>query len=76
MDAPDRGALMLVRFIALSLMGVTMVNLVLYWVVSQHNQTKMTIFPCVLKSIPAVIGLVGLIRAKAIAGWISSKLDE
>ena len=76
MDAPDRGALMLVRFIALSLIGVTLVNLALYWVVSQHNHSGMTIFPCVLKSIPAVIGLVVLIRARAIAGWISNKLDE
>jgi hypothetical protein len=76
MDAPDRGALMLIRFIALSLMGVTLVDLVLYWVVSQHNHTRMTIFSCVLNSIPAVIGLVVLIKARAIAGWISSKLDE
>ena len=67
---------MLVRFIALSLMGVTMVNLVLYWVVSQHNHTKMTIFPCVLKSIPAVIGVILLIKAQAVAEWISGKLDE
>jgi hypothetical protein len=76
MDAPDRGALMLVRFIALSLMGVTLVNLVLYWVVSQHNHAGMTLFPCLLKSIPAGIGLVVLIKARAIAGWVSNKLDE
>ena len=49
---------MLVRFIAVSLMGVTLVNWALYWVVAQHNHTAMNIFSCVLKSIPAVIGLV------------------
>jgi uncharacterized membrane protein len=76
MDAPDRGALMLVRFIGVSLMGVTLVNLALYWVVTQHNHTEMTIFPCVLKSIPAVIGLVVLIKARVLAEWISNKLDE
>jgi hypothetical protein len=76
MDAPDRGALMLVRFIAVSLMGVTLVNWVLYWVVAQHNHTEVTIFSWVLKSIPAVIGLVFLIKAKALAEWISNKLDE
>jgi hypothetical protein len=76
MDAPDRGALMLVRFIAVSLMGITLVNLALYWVVTQHNHTEMTIFPCVLKSIPAVIGLVVLIKARVLAEWISNKLDE
>ncbi len=67
---------MLVRFIALSLMCVTLVNLVLYWVVSQHNHTGMTIFPCVVKSIPAVIGVILLLKAKAVAEWISGKLDE
>jgi len=36
----------------------------------------MTIFPCVLKSIPAVIGLVLLVKARAVAEWISDKMDE
>jgi hypothetical protein len=76
MDAPDRGALMLVRFIAISLLAVTLVNLALYWVIAQHNHIKMTIFPCVLKSIPAVIGLVLLVKARAVAEWISDKMDE
>ena len=55
---------MLVRFIAISLLAVTLVDLALYWVVAQHNHTEMTIFPCVLKSIPAVIGLVLLLKAR------------
>jgi hypothetical protein len=76
MDAPDRGALMLVRFIAVSLMGIALVNLALYWVVSSTHHEPMETFPCVLKSIPAVIGLVVLIKAKAVAEWISNKLDE
>jgi hypothetical protein len=76
MDAPDRGALMLVRFIALSLLGVTIVNLTLYWVVSEHERIEMASLPCILKSIPAVIGVILLIKARAVAGWISDKLDE
>jgi hypothetical protein len=36
----------------------------------------MLVFPCVLKCVPAVIGLVVLIKARAIAEWISNKLDE
>jgi hypothetical protein len=76
MDAPDRGALMLVRFIAVSLLAVTLVNLALYWVVAQHNHTEMTILPCMLKSIPAVVGLVLLAKATAVAEWISDKMDE
>ena len=67
---------MLVRFIAVALMGVSVVELALYWVVSSSHHTPMETFPCVLKSIPAVLGLVILIKAKAVAEWISNKLDE
>jgi hypothetical protein len=76
MDAPDRGALMLVRFIAVALICVTVVELALYWAIAQHNHTALEIFPCVLKSIPAVLGVIILIKAKAVAEWISNKLDE
>jgi hypothetical protein len=34
------------------------------------------IFPCLLKSIPCVLGIVMLIKARAVAEWISNKLDE
>jgi hypothetical protein len=76
MDAPDRGALMLVRFIAAALISWTVVDLALYWVIAQHNRTPMEIFPCLLKSIPCVLGIVILIKARAVAEWISNKLDE
>jgi hypothetical protein len=36
----------------------------------------MTVFPLVLKSTPAVLGIVILIKAKTLAEWISNKLDE
>jgi len=67
---------MLVRFIAVSLICVTLVELALYWVIAQHNRTPVEVFPCVLKSIPAVAGIVILVKAKAVAEWISNKLDE
>jgi hypothetical protein len=76
MDSPERGALMLVRFIAATLIGWTFVDLALYWVIAQHNHTPMEIFPCILKSIPAVLGIAMLIKARAVAEWISNKLDE
>jgi hypothetical protein len=76
MDSPERGALMLVRFIAATLIGWTFVDLALYWVIAQHNHTPMRIFPCILKSIPAVLGIAMLIKARAVAEWISNKLDE
>ena len=66
---------MLVRFVAATLVGWTVVEFALYWVVSQHYNTPMRIFPCILKSVPAVLGIVILIKAKAVAEWISDKLD-
>jgi hypothetical protein len=75
MDAPARGALMLVRFIALSLMGWTLVELGLYWVISSSHHTPLKIFPCLLKSIPLVLGVVMLVRAKPLAQWLSDKLE-
>ena len=76
MDAPDRGALMLVRFIGVALIGVAVVDLALYWAVTHHNQTPMNFFSSALKSVPAVIGLGILIKSRALAEWISNKLDE
>jgi hypothetical protein len=48
----------------------------LYWVIAQHNHTGTRTFPCILKSIPAMLGIVMLIKAKAVAEWVSNKLDE
>jgi len=67
---------MLVRFIGISLLAVSLVDLALYWVVAEHNQTAVAIFPCILKSIPAFIGLFLLVKARAVAEWISNKLDQ
>ncbi len=67
---------MLVRFIAVALIGVSVVEIALYWVVSSSRHIPMETLPCVLKSIPAVLGLVILIKARVIAEWISNKLDE
>jgi len=66
---------MLVRFIAVSLIGISVIEFALYWVVSQHYNTPMKIFPCILKSIPAALGIAALIKSKALAQWISEKLD-
>lgn len=76
MEAPERGALMLVRFVAAALVGWTVVDLALYWLVSQHNHTSFSALGCVFKSIPAVLGIGMFIKARALAEWISNKLDE
>jgi hypothetical protein len=76
MDAPQRGALMLVRFVAAALIGWTIVELALYLAISRHNQTEIKIFPCVVKSLSALVGLVMLVKSKSFAEWISNILDD
>lgn len=76
MDSPERGALMLVRFIAAALIGWTIVELVLYWAVCDHNHTAMQALPCILKLVPLLLGITVLIKAKALAEWISNILDD
>jgi hypothetical protein len=75
MEAPERGALMLVRFIAAALIGWTVVELMLYYVVTSHNHTRMELVPCALRSIPLILGLTVLIKSRSIAEWLSDTLD-
>jgi hypothetical protein len=55
METPERGALMLVRFTAVALIGWTLVELALYVAISQHNSIPITFLPC-LNSLPPIIG--------------------
>lgn len=66
---------MLVRFTACALICWTAVEIALYLVVNQHNQTPIQIVPCLIRSLPLLIGLIMLIKAKALALWIADKLD-
>lgn len=66
---------MLVRFIALALIGWTAAELTLYWAVCHHDSKPMEIFPCLIKSLPLLAGTVMLIKAKSLAEWVSDKLD-
>jgi hypothetical protein len=75
MDAPHRGALMLVRVVAAALIGWSILELSFYWVVSDVHQTPVQIFPCVLKSIPFLFGVIFLIKSKALADWISDRME-
>jgi hypothetical protein len=76
MDSPNRGALMLVRFIAAALIGWAVAELALYGAVRSHNQQPVEIMPCVIKSLPMLAGVVVLIKAKALAEWISNLFDN
>jgi hypothetical protein len=76
MEAPERGALMLVLFIAAILVGWTVVDLGLYFAICQHDQVPMRLIPCLLKSLPLLAGVIALIKSKALAEWVSSRLDD
>jgi hypothetical protein len=78
MDAPDRGALKLVWCIAASLfvIGLVEVGLELVSCLLANPPKPVEISSIILKSIPAALAIVVLIKSKAIAEWISDKMDE
>jgi len=77
MEPSERGALSLVRLIAVLLIVVTVLDLGLYWTKCSLSkpQLPVEVLPCLSKLIPAVLGFVGLICARRIAEWISNQLD-
>jgi len=78
MDAPERGGLTLVRLIGVMLVVATLLELGLYWAkcsIPEHK-TPVELIPVLLRLIPAALGAVVLIKARALAEWISNILDE
>jgi hypothetical protein len=76
MDAPERGALMLVRFIAASIMGMSVLELSLYLVEFKFRKVPVNIFLSAIWCVCFLIGIVILIKSKVIAEWIANTLDE
>jgi hypothetical protein len=77
MDAPLRGALNFVRLVAACFMVVGLLDTGLYLTqcFEPKHPAPVKALPIVLNSIPFVIGVVILIKAKAVANWISDKLE-
>jgi hypothetical protein len=75
MESPERGALMLVRIIALALIGWAVAELALYWAVCHHKNISPEVIPIILKSLPFIAGVIILIKSKALAEWVSDLLD-
>jgi len=75
MEAPQRGALMLVRFVAAALIGWAVIELSLYVVICRHKGVPVEVLQCVIKAIPLILGAVILVKDQAIAEWVSEKLD-
>lgn len=66
---------MLVRIVAVALIGWAVAEVALYLVLCDHNRQPVEVFPIVLKSIPFLIGVIFLVKAGSLATWISDKLD-
>ena len=75
MEAPERGALMFVRFVAAALIGWAVVDFSLYVVVCRHNGVPLEIWPCILKNLPFLAGVIILAMSKTIAEWLAETLD-
>jgi hypothetical protein len=75
MDEPPRGALILVCFSAAATMAVGALNLLLYLVEQHQHHLSPGIIHSVFLSLPIVLGLAILVRAKAVAEWISNIFD-
>jgi hypothetical protein len=75
MDAPPRGAMTLVCFIAIALVGYGLLEMGLYWGECLAHKQPVKILHFAFPAIPLVAGLVVLVRAKAVAKWLSDKLE-
>jgi uncharacterized membrane protein HdeD (DUF308 family) len=75
MDAPQRGALTLVYLIAIALVGYGLLEMGLYWTECLVHKQPVKALHFALPALPIVAGVVILARAKALAKWISEKLD-
>jgi hypothetical protein len=75
MDAPQRGALMLVHFTAIGLVGLSVLELGLYGGECFVHHQPVQFFHASLLFIPLVLGIVVLARARAVAEWISNRFD-
>ena len=67
---------MLVRFTAVALISLTVLQLSLYFVDYRRNGHPIPVLQFSLWTIPLVVGIVLLVKSKSIAEWISDKLDQ
>ena len=67
---------MLVRFVAVALVGVSLALLAEPLTYAASNKTPLEILPCVLRALPALAGMVMLVRARALAAWLDDFLDN
>jgi hypothetical protein len=78
MEAPERGGLTLVRLVGVMLIVATILEMGLYlakcFIPGHHLPVE--VISVLIRLIPAVIGGVVLVKARAIADWIAELLDQ
>ncbi|HSY19786.1 MAG TPA: hypothetical protein VK815_15690 [Candidatus Acidoferrales bacterium] len=78
MEANQNGALTLVRIIGVMLVVASILELGLYWAECAYHKPEplhVEVLPIIFRSIPAVTGIVVLIKSSTIAEWVAEKLD-
>jgi len=75
MDAPPRGALMLVGFAAVGLISLSLLEVGLYVADRLAHQQPIQVLHALALCLPFVLGIVVFIRARAIAEWIENRFD-
>jgi hypothetical protein len=75
MADPERGVLKLVRIIAVTLLGAGVINVVLYFLECSAHHQPVNPFLVALRTWPAIIGIICLIKSKSLAVWLSDLLD-
>lgn len=66
---------MLVRIVALALVGWAVAELSLYWLVCRHDHASPELLKVAVKSLPLVAGAAILIKSRPLAEWLSDRLD-
>ena len=67
---------MLVRFVAVAIIGMSLLEVGLYVAGNLAHHLPVGMVHCALLTVPLVVGLAILARSKAVAEWLSDKLDE
>lgn len=66
---------MLVRVTATALICVTVLQLAVYFADWRFHDRPLPVLSCMLWTIPFLIAVLLLVKSKAVAGWISEKLE-
>ncbi len=77
MDAPPRGALTFVRLVAVCVMVIGLLDVGLYLTecFEPKHRAPVKVFPIISNSIPVFLGIILLVKARAIAHWIAEKFE-